>query len=471
MNDYHAIAQKLASATNRTYIIAPAGFGKTHLIANAIKLTNGKQLILTHTYAGVNSIRAKLKITSVSSSRFHIETIASFALKVAAFYPATSGWSSRKQPGSDDWNTVYQCSRKVIEKQFFGAVLSASYKGIFVDEYQDCSKSQHALIMALASHLPCRILGDPLQGIFDFDDGIVDWRNDIYPHFEHAGSLDVPWRWNESQNRNLGKWLLDARESLINNRPLPFGSKPESVDVINVNLKEDQQAIQKVLYRKFRGDESVSVIFSGNGKGKNSAHSLAQRMGGYFTSIEEIEGKELKVFSEKISKHKSAKSKFRECIVLFKKIFTHVSDSLPAGSLRGEIIKITAKTKNKELAQAANNFLNDSCAQNIKAMATTLCGTDGVKIYRRDLYNRLLGMMNLAIQGNANTLIEAYEHYHKRFRHTGRPLKHNKIIATTLLLKGLEYDHAVIINTPDIDNKNLYVAITRGKKSLTVINA
>ena len=55
-------------------------------------------------------------------------------------------------------------------------------------------------------------------------------------------------------------------------------------------------------------------------------------------------------------------------------------------------------------------------------------------------------------------------------RHKGRPISHRKLIATTLLVKGLEYDHAVVLNAEALDAKDLYVAMTRGSKSLTIIS-
>ena len=54
-------------------------------------------------------------------------------------------------------------------------------------------------------------------------------------------------------------------------------------------------------------------------------------------------------------------------------------------------------------------------------------------------------------------------------RHTGRPISHQKLIGTTLLVKGLEYDHAVILDADSLGAKDLYVAMTRGSKSLTII--
>ncbi len=37
----------------KSFIVAPAGYGKTYAIAECLKHTKGKQLILTHTHAGV----------------------------------------------------------------------------------------------------------------------------------------------------------------------------------------------------------------------------------------------------------------------------------------------------------------------------------------------------------------------------------------------------------------------------------
>ncbi len=41
-------------------------------------------------------------------------------------------------------------------------------------------------------------------------------------------------------------------------------------------------------------------------------------------------------------------------------------------------------------------------------------------------------------------------------------------VGTTLLVKGLEFDHAVVLDADAYDARNLYVALTRGVQSLTV---
>ena len=46
---------------DKSMLIAPAGYGKTHLITECLIHTTGKQLILTYTHAGVASINEKIK--------------------------------------------------------------------------------------------------------------------------------------------------------------------------------------------------------------------------------------------------------------------------------------------------------------------------------------------------------------------------------------------------------------------------
>jgi len=53
------LSEILAAHKNKGYVIAPAGFGKTYLVVESVKHSDNRQLILTHTYAGVNAIKKK----------------------------------------------------------------------------------------------------------------------------------------------------------------------------------------------------------------------------------------------------------------------------------------------------------------------------------------------------------------------------------------------------------------------------
>lgn len=76
-------------SNDKSLLVAPAGYGKTHTIAECLKVTQniGRQLILTHTHAGVSSIKEKIKKEGIPNSSFEIETISSFAQEfVLSFY-------------------------------------------------------------------------------------------------------------------------------------------------------------------------------------------------------------------------------------------------------------------------------------------------------------------------------------------------------------------------------------------------
>jgi len=49
----------------------------------------------------------------------------------------------------------------------------------------------------------------------------------------------------------------------------------------------------------------------------------------------------------------------------------------------------------------------------------------------------------------------------------GRPLP-KRAVGSTLLLKGLEAEVAVVLDAGNLDARNLYVAMTRGSKKLII---
>jgi len=44
------------------------------------------------------------------------------------------------------------------------------------------------------------------------------------------------------------------------------------------------------------------------------------------------------------------------------------------------------------------------------------------------------------------------------------------VVSRPLLVKGLEYDHVIILNPEKYSAQELYVALTRGSKSVTIIS-
>src|SRR3954451_16325250 len=74
-------------------ITAPAGCGKTQLIADALKRYPGGKpiLVLTHTNAGVVALRHRLDRASVPASAYRLSTIDGWAMRIITTFPQRSG--------------------------------------------------------------------------------------------------------------------------------------------------------------------------------------------------------------------------------------------------------------------------------------------------------------------------------------------------------------------------------------------
>lgn len=464
------LAIKLGACTTKGYIIAPAGYGKTHLIAMAVSAGSHRQLILTHTFAGVNAIKTKMSTLGVPSAKYQIDTIASWSLRLCLSYPATSGWKI-ENPTNKQWAKLYECCSKLLGKEFIRRVVKASYAGVYVDEYQDCSDLQHGLVWGLADFLPTRILGDPMQAIFDFDDAKpVDWDDSVYPNFNCLGQLETPWRWENAGEPQLGAWLKAARKSLEQGGKIDLiNGLPASVKRAYTDPEYLPNKQYAVLCKHLGNTASVIALHGGDPVSKNKTHQLARTMAGRFSSIEEFEGRALLSFVKKLDAAKAAKARFLLVLGFAKDCLVSVDRILTAGTKLGNLAKETKATKYPELLSAANLYLTTPTSMNLKAFILRLKSNAEASAYRRDLLYRFLSVLTLHIDGQGATFLESANLYQREMRHTGRPIRHQKLIGTTLLVKGLEYEHAVILDADSLSIKDLYVAMTRGSKSLTII--
>lgn len=464
------LSKKLAEFGGKGYVIAPAGYGKTHLIAMAVKASSTRQLILTHTYAGVNAIKKKMQAFAVPASHFQIDTIASWALRMCLYFPKTSNWKA-ECPSGEEWGRLYEACTDLLNRPFVTRLVKSSYCGVYVDEYQDCSTLQHSLVEAVAKLLPCRLLGDPMQAIFDFEDQLVDWEKQVYPHYELLGALEKPWRWQLAGAPELGDWLDNARtrlcagEKLLLAAPLPKGVQRVAVDLADfTNPKR-----LNFFYKFLDCEDAVIAIHSGDQRSKNKTHKLAQALGGKFSSIEEVEGKSLFSFIKKVEAAKTSKQKLCLVIDFAKRCCTAVEKTLSAATKLGEPAKATKVTKDLAVLESANRYLIDPSSPNLGSVITAIQANPKTSTYRRDLLNRFMKILRTHEENPELSLLESAQRYQRDFRHSGRPIRHNKLIGTTLLVKGLEYPHAIILEAESMSPKELYVALTRGAKTITIV--
>jgi len=89
-----------------------------------------------------------------------------------------------------------------------------------------------------------------------------------------------------------------------------------------------------------------------------------------------------------------------------------------------------------------------------------------VRVYRHEILHVLKTALRTAGAGSC-TFYEATVQARERNRHLSRRTG-RVAVGSTLLLKGLEADVAVVLNPKEMDAKHLYVALTRGARKLVV---
>lgn len=455
-------------SNRKSLLIAPAGYGKTHTIITCLEYTTGKQLILTHTHAGVVSLKEKLKKSSIKLSNCTIETITSFAQKyVQGFYSKSD--IPDQENAKEYYPFIIKKATELIKLKPIRNVISASYDGLFVDEYQDCTTLQHNFILALSELLPTRLLGDPLQGIFNFNgDPLVDLNNTeqmgAFTSFTYH--LLDPWRW-KGKNEQLGNCLKDIRIKLEASQSINLDNYP-AITVINApagdifnGTKYSNKSIRGLL-----SEDSLLLIHPDT----SNIHGRKKIIGAFnnaFTLVEAIDDKSFYSISKSFDLATSITIEkiFRDvCFELFNKTACNAwFNESGFKNKRGPESLVIAPII--ELVNTIKSSMSFSIASDALKQVSKI---SGMKCYRRELFSSLIKSLKEA-NTNSITVYEAMIAKRNQVRRIGRKVS-GKCIGTTLLTKGLEFDTVVVLNAHKFeDSKHLYVALTRASKRLIII--
>lgn len=459
------LARAFASS-DKAFLIAPAGCGKTELLACAVgHLPDQLQLILTHTHAGVRAVRNRLQRLGVPSRSYRVDTIAGFSLRLAVNYPRLSGLADTR-PEGDAWDDVYPAARRALKNRHIADAIRATYGGVMVDEYQDCTLSQHQIVLTLAELLPTRMVGDPLQGIFSFrSNQTVDFERDVAPCFERLPDLTTPWRWVDTYPE-LGEWLLAIRPEIEQCATPSFSDAPVTV----------WSAGQPQRVRACKAAKSLDGAVVGIRKWRSDAHRDAMMLGGLYSSMEEVECRDLLQGARRLD---SGRGFARALAVIeFAAICaTKVNQTLSAARTALESGRLAASRSDdrRDVVALLNEIATTDSLKPVAAALREIVELPGVQLYRQEAFDDMQVTLRLHAESDGLSLRDAAWQVRDRTRHSGRRVD-NKTISRTLLIKGLEFDHAIVLDvnefTRDSDPlgyRNLYVALTRGSQTLTVL--
>ncbi|KAF1699908.1 UvrD-helicase domain-containing protein [Pseudoxanthomonas kaohsiungensis] len=441
---------------NRGAVVAPAGHGKTELLAQVAAL-GGRSLILTHTNAGVHAIRERLRRLGVPGARAAVQTIAKWCARYAYAFPGAA------QPPLDDpktaaeWQQLHLGTASALGIAAIREVVLASYDRVLVDEYQDCTPDQHVLVKRLSEIVPTIVVGDPMQGIFEFAGAKLDWPTEIHPDFPFSGTLTVPYRW-AGKNPALGAWIAETRLKLEHGQPIDLADPRVSYRVSKGPF--DMGLLFETLEGK---DGSVAAIHCN----KKICYRLASAANGGYQAIEEVAANTLMSFARQWDRAADAKERLAAVLSLsnecFHKIdFDKTQEFDPDHALARDGMKAAAKRfGDGNGGEAAGRFM---------ALART---HPKWKLYRSSLWRDAEHAAAELTAERTECMVDAAERIKQRSSNMGRRLP-RRTISTPLLLKGLEFDHVVIPDAAHFMKQDMaqaklfYVAISRATLSLTI---
>lgn len=458
-------------SADKSMIVAPAGYGKTHTIADCISHYTGnkKILVLTHTHAGVAALREKFDQQNLSASLYHLETICSFALNLTKVYHLN------KDEIPSDPSSLFQFAIEhgvnILKAKPIRTYLFIKYDHLIVDEYQDCTIRQHQMILTLANIMKTHILGDPLQGIFGFrGESIVDFSDTSFMSFTaNCQILETPWRWNNVGKASLGQDLSSIRSKLLSSIEINLNDYQDIKVIIapESDYARKGTTYKREIYNALRGN-SVLLIHPISEAIEARIKFIQQ-----FPMLRMVESIDDKSFYSSCASFDTLSDYqlVTNIVNLMRKIGT--KSKIDIWFKESGYLKNKRTTKEQQikghLETIINTLLSRKSYSNILLLIEAIERLPDVKIYRKDFLQDICKSLTDAERLGISAT-ESIERNRNLLRQKGRKIQ-GKCIGTTLLTKGLEFDTVVVLNAHRFtDKRHLYVALTRSCKQLIVIS-
>jgi len=452
----------------RGRIEAAAGCGKTESVVQLVAAaTGGRTLILTHTLAGVAALQRRLRGAGIPSHRYRLASIDSWCVHRVADFPQRAG----QLPDAGNRNTFYPAVRNAcaqfLVSHALDSALRDTYGRVLVDEYQDCGPAQHAVVCALANVLPTVVFGDPLQAVFHWRGSpVANWDDDVTPNFPLLETLDHPWRWERAGMPELGQWLIRARARLIAGEGIDLANLPAGIEWRRYtgDWARDTQAIRQAVGYWQRDAGNVLVMALPTRPERHQ--ELARATNG----VQVVENFDLQHTVEGLARLDAAANDQRlRCLL-------DLAHSVMTGiDVNGMITRCTTlqnrRGRNPADADetAALAFAANPTWSQAESTLRAWSRAPGRRVFRQDVCKLVQESLNAASIGRVASLREAAVAARERRRHQGRsPAR--RAVGSTLLLKGLEAEYAVLTDVEDLGPDHIYVALTRATRGTLIFS-
>lgn len=390
-----------------------------------------------------------------------VRTIDSWSYDLIAHFPKLAHLDV---PAAPDWSRVadyHRAAARAVSTKAVARMLEVSYSTLFIDEYQDCLTDQHELALALAKVLPAAVLGDPLQSLFNFGrNRPVDWSTDVLPNFPAVDVEHRPHRW-DPDHQTLGAWLVAIRDNLINGQPIDLTSAP-----VTWVRRDDPRTFVGTCYAALKVDGTIAVL----GQFRRDCVNAAGNLGGLYAVMEAIDEMVPITLATNIDTKDGAE--VAQAIVKFAiDCSSGIPNHIPAGKRQrlGEGKSFTTRNDDLRAAyEAIGQVRSTPTPGEVRRALDLLSKLPGVSIHCREAWSEITRSVATAMTDGCS-VYEALQRTRNHTRVVGRrPTA--RVVSRPLLVKGLEYDHVIILNPANYSAQELYVALTRGSRSVAVIS-
>lgn len=439
-------------------VVAPAGHGKTYTIGQTVEAHPELSiLVLTHTHAGIAALNRQIGRRAIRQLR--LETIASFSLKIARSFPGRGNWDETEEVNHD---AAHASALQALDSPTVLRVITNTFDLVIVDEYQDCSVVQAYIIDALATRVPTVVVGDPMQGIYDFgSQPAINWTGST-TSLPLKATLSTPHRWTNT-NPRLGEWLSAARDSL------EVGEKP-TIDHSIVEIADlDKKPTQGGLHH-FLKNSTPTAIITPNSAVVASIPKIARSHQGRVRVAEAADFTELRKVAQKFDGLEPTES----LVALI-----DFSALCATGIITGPVRTLKEKlTKRNQASRSTHPVVMG--AKSYLEVITPLAAVEflrilinhGKSVYRPELFSLMIRGLNLKSLHPERTLDECVVSALEQRNHTISTSTYGAVVGSTLRLKGLEFDTVVILDPREIPSaKHLYVALTRATRRLVIASS
>jgi hypothetical protein len=349
---------------------------------------------------------------------------------------------------------------KALLRSYPDAFLSPS---VLVCEYQDCDRLQHRLMCGLAESVPVIAFGDPLQRVFDFsEDGLPQWKN-VVAAFGTVWTLNFPWRWHIVGETDFGNRILAQRNVLAQGGKIDFRTGRPNVRwlALPADASLRRQFRLSAVPRTRAGTMLFVLTDRSDTPGRRRFASESIRL----AVVENADLPDVMTWARTFE-HARGTSRVEKLLQFAHDMMTGVD----VAEMIGELNQILKKVKRKVASDEEKMLL---------ALVGTAIGADLAyaperltskrTIFRPELIEAFCQAARLATTDRDRTLTSAAEYVRDKRASEGRRVG-PRAVGSTLLLKGLEADHTVVIDADEMKATDLYVAISRGARSLTVVS-